>query len=108
MEEDDTEDVIVERHCHNYYWLGRALYVAIHFYGERMKPSTVVWHVISSKMLFENFATLYFDTPTSASTSQQIAQEFSGRDGIILRLKSKYEELRTDDSMYLFADCISE
>ena len=102
MEEDDTEDVIVERHCRNYYWLGRALFVAIHFYGERMKPSTAVWHGISCKMVFENFATLYFDTPTSTSTSRAVSQGFSGPNGITLKLKSKFKELRTAEFFFRF------
>ena len=68
----------------------RALFVAIHYYGERMTPKTVVWHGVSRKMKFESFAA-YFECPTSTSTSKSVAQGFSGPDGMILKLKSKFK-----------------
>lgn len=68
----------------------RALFVAIHFYGERMTPKTVVWHGVDHRMKFESFAT-YFESPTSTSMSQQVAQGFSGSNGMILKLKSKFK-----------------
>lgn len=63
--------------------------MAIHFYGERMTPETVVWHGVSRKMLFESFAT-YFECPTSTSIHQDVAASFSGPNGVILKLKSKF------------------
>lgn len=69
----------------------RALFVAIHFYGERMTPETVVWHGVSRKMKFESFAT-FFECPTSTSTDRIIARGFSGSSGVILRLKSKFKK----------------
>ena len=112
MQDDDTDEMIVKRHCHNFYWLGRydsvmcflknarlstskinsfrALFVAIHFYGDRMSPKTVVWHGVSHRMLFENFAT-FFECPTSTSIERLVAQGFSGSDGVILKLKSKFK-----------------
>ena len=112
MNIDETEEMIMERHCRNYYWLGRyvvlqtdsilldcsqlsnnlffrALFIAIHFYGERMTPKTVVWHGVSRRMKFESFAT-FFECPTSTSTEQEVAVKFSGSDGMILKLKSKF------------------
>ena len=70
----------------------RTLYVAINFFGKRMKKESVVWHGLSSKMLFSQFAT-YFDCPTSTTTQKNVAQTFSGNgSGIILKLKSFYNE----------------
>eukprot|EP01084_Bolivina_argentea_P302448 522035_1 len=90
IEENDTDASIIDRHCKNFYWTGRALYVAINFYGQRMDPNQVVWHGVSSKMLFDNFAA-YFDCPTSTTTQKSIAQAFSDNgNGIILKLKSKH------------------
>ena len=57
MKEGDTAADIIRRHCDNFYWFGRALFVAINFYGERMEPATVVWHGLSQRMLFNHFAT---------------------------------------------------
>ena len=86
----DSESDIIDRHCSNFYWLGRALFVAINFYGERMSKDDVVWHGLSSKMLFGDFAA-YFDCPTSTTTQRNVAQTFSGNgSGIILKLKSKH------------------
>ena len=68
----------------------RALYVAIHFYGEHMTPETVVWHGVKRRMTFESFAS-YFECPTSTSTSRVVARSFSGPDGMILKLKSKFK-----------------
>ena len=75
----------------NYHHLFRSLYIAIHFYGERMEPKTFVWHGVSRRMHFESFAT-YFECPTSTSTSKEVARTFSGPDGMILKLKSKFKE----------------
>ena len=55
-----------------------------------MSPKTVVWHGVSHRMQFENFAT-FFECPTSTSTERLVAQGFSGSDGVILKLKSKYK-----------------
>eukprot|EP01083_Nonionella_stella_P055892 147383_1 len=89
-EEYDTEQDIIDRHCKNFYWFGRALFVAINFYGQRMQKNQVVWHGLSSRMLFERFAA-HFDSPTSTTTQKNVAQTFSGNGhGIILKLKSKH------------------
>ena len=70
--------------------LGRALFVAIRIFGKRLLPSTVVWHGLSQKMLFESFG-CHFDCPTSTTTQQSVAQTFTGNGGgFILKLKSQY------------------
>ena len=57
-----------------------------------MNKNSVVWHGLSSKMLFGRFAT-YFDCPTSTTTQKNVAQTFSGGgSGIILKLKSFYNQ----------------
>ena len=56
-----------------------------------MTSETVVWHGVTRKMKFDSFAT-YFECPTSTSTSRFIARGFSGPDGMILKLKSKFKE----------------
>ena len=55
-----------------------------------MTRKEVVWHGVSRRMMFESFAT-YFECPTSTSTRQLVAEKFSGSDGVILRLKSKFK-----------------
>lgn len=42
-------------------------------------------------MKFESFAP-YFECPTSTSTDQLVAEGFSGPDGVILRLQSKFKK----------------
>eukprot|EP01084_Bolivina_argentea_P019286 35878_1 len=91
MKQDDTESDMIETHCKNFYWLGRALYVAVTFYGTRMEANQVVWHGLSKKMLFDNFA-VYFTCPTSTTTQKNVAQTFSGNgNGIVLKLKAKHK-----------------
>lgn len=94
----------------------RALFIAVHFHGKQMQQDTVVWHGLSEKMVFENFASLslfchhafeypsisallchvhfhrfYFDSPTSTTVDKRVAQAFTLQgEGIILQLKSKY------------------
>lgn len=55
-----------------------------------MTPETAVWHGVSRKMRFDKFAT-YFECPTSTSTEKAIAASFSGSNGVILKLQSKYK-----------------
>lgn len=72
------------------FYVRRALFVAIHFFGDRMTPSMVVWHGVSRKMRLKSFAT-YFECPTSTSTSRIVAGGFSGSNGVIFKLKSKFK-----------------
>ena len=53
-----------------------------------------VWHGLSKKMVFENFATYYFDCPTSTTTNMSVAAaRFTSQgQGIILELQSKYKD----------------
>ena len=90
---DEEFELVVTRHCENFYWFGRSLFIAINFHGKHMDSKAVVWHGLSQKMVFKTFGTLYFDSPTSTTTAVSVAQGFSGSDGkgVILKLKSKYK-----------------
>ena len=55
-----------------------------------MTSKTVVWQGVARQMKFESFAP-YFECPTSTSTSRFVAENFSGWDGMILKLKSKFK-----------------
>ena len=70
----------------------RALCEAINFFGKRMTKDSVVWHGLSQKMVFSEFAP-YFDCPTSTTTKKNIAMVFAGNgSGLILKLKSKFKD----------------
>lgn len=56
-----------------------------------MTAKTTVWHGVSRRMKFESFSP-YFECPTSTSTSKIVAQGFSGSDGMIFELKSKFKD----------------
>eukprot|EP01084_Bolivina_argentea_P160807 279990_1 len=101
----DSDEDIVQRHVRNFFWIGRALYVAVNYFGKRMNKNSVVWRCFSSKILFANFA-IYFDHPTLTTTRQTIAKKCCNSEGIILKLKSKYNRncaWMLDVS--LFSDC---
>ena len=90
MKDGEKHEEVVKRHCENFYWFGRSLFVAINFFGSAMNSDTYVYHGLSHKMLFKDFS-YYFAHPTSTTTEQSVAHTFSGHGGIILKLKSKYK-----------------
>ena len=63
---------------------------------------------LSHKMLFTEFST-FFDTPTSTTASKAVAHTFSGSQGIILALKSKYKnDCPVMLNASLFSDYVDE
>ena len=48
----DTQQDVINRHCSNFYYWGRALYVAIEFFGQPMGTNTVVYHGMCAYLLF--------------------------------------------------------
>eukprot|EP01084_Bolivina_argentea_P124591 220769_1 len=76
---------IIERHRQVYY-LARALFEAVEFFGTKMSNKDFVYHGLDKILYFDKFQT-YFNQPVS-TTTLGIARRFSTETGIILMLKS--------------------
>ena len=89
MDIDDVKETkyeqVKQRH-RQFYYIGRALYEAVEFFGENMKPSMRVHHGLGIILFFERFSA-QFNQPISTTTTFSKAHQFSKGIGIILTLK---------------------
>eukprot|EP01084_Bolivina_argentea_P284190 486953_1 len=114
----DTKNDIINRHCANFYWLGRNIYSAIQFYGKKYdtpkaENNLKIYHALSLQFVFDNFSTIWemptstvFGQKYSSSGTMQCLDTFRGNNGIILRLSPKYNG-KMNYNNYLFVGDLS-
>eukprot|EP01083_Nonionella_stella_P004799 13992_1 len=88
---EDNHQKIRSHHMNNFYWMGRFIFVAIHFFGDKPGKDDIFYHGLQKQFLFTQFSTI-FEIPTSTSTDHNIAQNtFAREDGIVLSLGPKFK-----------------
>eukprot|EP01083_Nonionella_stella_P141493 436093_1 len=93
-------------HINHFYWMGRFIYAAIQFFGDRPRETDRLYHGLKKQFLFTEFSTI-FEFPTSTTTSKDIARtKFAGDNGIILTLGPKFKN-ELNNNKYLDVAAIS-
>ena len=95
---DDNNTKIKQQHNNNFYWMGRFIYCAIQFFGEKaIKPTSCInnnnnnfYHGLHEQFLFNQFSAV-FEAPTSTTREFKIAYNNFASDGIVLQLAPKYK-----------------
>eukprot|EP01084_Bolivina_argentea_P037087 68544_1 len=87
---DETTDEVVKLHSSNFYWMVRYLHSAIEFYGETPTKRQKYFHGLSEMFIFDQLSAVY-EIPTSTTWDFNIATEFSGVGGVVLKLSPKYK-----------------
>eukprot|EP01083_Nonionella_stella_P073086 197384_1 len=105
-EYDDNNQNIRSYHINNFYWMGRFIYTAIQFFGQKPKSDDRFYHGLRKQFLFTEFSTI-FEPPTSTTKDKHIAQtNFAGEGGIVLTLGPKFKN-ELNNSKYLDVSAIS-
>eukprot|EP01083_Nonionella_stella_P004800 13996_1 len=105
-EYDNNNHNIRSYHINNFYWMGRFIYTAIQFYGQKPLNKQRFYHGLKKHFLFTEFSTI-FEPPTSCTADADIARRiFAGDDGIVLTLKPKFKG-ELNNSKYLDVSAIS-
>eukprot|EP01083_Nonionella_stella_P250094 864124_1 len=105
-EHDDNNQNIRSYHINNFYWMGRFIYTAIQFFGEKPSNHNSFYHGLKKQFLFTEFSTI-FETPTSTTTDAEIARiKFAQENGVVLTLKPKFKN-DLNNSKYLDVSTIS-
>eukprot|EP01084_Bolivina_argentea_P249776 418285_1 len=102
----DLNEVIIKRHCHNFYWFGRFLTTAIEFWGQTPRRNDRLYHGLSQKFLFNEFSTVY-EIPTSTTGKISVAHGFAKDGGIVIQLAPKWKK-EINSSKYLDVSIFSD
>eukprot|EP01084_Bolivina_argentea_P223308 377859_1 len=104
---DDNNIQIRSYHINNFYWMGRFIYTAIQFFGQKPTKDDTFYHGQNKQFLFTEFSTI-LEAPTSTTSDWKIAkQKFSGENGIVLKLTAKFK-YELNNNKYLNVSSISE
>eukprot|EP01083_Nonionella_stella_P179077 634613_1 len=77
---------IAERHSH-FYFLGKYIKEAVHYFGSRMKDKQqTFYHGVSKQTVFVSASCAYFHGPLSTSTNYSVAACFADQKGLIVEL----------------------
>eukprot|EP01084_Bolivina_argentea_P025576 47566_1 len=77
-----------------YWWWSKILCETVNSFGIKMKDTNInIFYHGVSKVYFKDFNAI-FSSPTSTTTKLQIANIFTGNEGVILELKKRCDNLR--------------
>eukprot|EP01083_Nonionella_stella_P119505 357289_1 len=107
LHKNETEKQVIQRHCDNFYHLGKWLNHSVSNYGSLLSEfDGTLYHAVNGKFLFESMCT-DFNIPTSATAHFDVAQQFTRDGGMILELTSKWQDARWNKAQCLPVDWIS-
>eukprot|EP01083_Nonionella_stella_P022031 60907_1 len=105
-EYDKNNQNIRSYHINNFYWMGRFIYTAIQFFGQKPDIGDRFYHGLKQQFLFTEFS-VTIEPPTSTTKDRNVAQRiFAGDNGTVLTLKPKFK-YQLNNSKYLDVSAIS-
>eukprot|EP01083_Nonionella_stella_P150959 481748_1 len=87
-----NEAMIAHQHCNNFYWIGRFLFEAVEFYGERFDENNKEYQLYQGMRhiyKFDNFSCC-LNYPSSTSNNKNVAKKFAGEKGCVIKFRPKY------------------